>query len=88
MTPARWQYLKQLQPSPGRMVHVSARAQMIDVPVDPKNPTGETMRVPWVQKPGVTFCENRSARKVANREYLARRFHYWFSERPFMGISA
>ena len=72
MDKARWQYLKQLKPHPGRYAHVSARAQMIDVPVNPLEPTGLTKRVPWVQKPGVTFCENRSARKQANRENKAR----------------
>jgi len=63
MTPNRWKYIKALQPSAGRMVHVSAEARMIDVPIDLKDPEGPTKRIPWIQKPGNTFNEGRNKAK-------------------------
>ena len=71
MNKARWQYIKSLSPPPPRYAHVSAVAYMVKKPLDAA--AAVTMPLlPYVQKPGETFCENRSARKQANRENKAR----------------
>ena len=57
MEKSRWEYIKSLKPSVGTTVHISARAGMIK-------------GVPTIESPGHTFCENRNARKAANRENL------------------
>ena len=71
MDKQRWQYIKALSPHPGRYAHVSAQAGMERHPLDTGH--AQTMPlVPRIEKPGHTFCENRSAKKQANRENAAR----------------
>lgn len=62
MNAQRWEYLKALRPSAPRYVHVSAVAGMVPNPIDEKLPL-----IPYVQRPGVTFDENRNKRKGMER---------------------
>ena len=58
MTSGRWAYIKQLDVSPGRYLHISAYARMLPNPVDPVG----LPAIPWIEKPGVTVVRWRKAR--------------------------
>jgi hypothetical protein len=66
LTKNRWEYLKALEPTASRYLHVSAHARMIADPRGPMFPL-----IPWIQRPGMTF---NAGRNKAKREKRARRF--------------
>jgi hypothetical protein len=71
MNSKRWNYLKSLQLPAPRLVWKSAKAWMQRHPLDlGQHPTMPL--VPMIERPGHTFCENRNARKQANRENARR----------------
>lgn len=70
LSPERWAYLKALQPSPGRYIHISAHVRMLDNPAWKNGP-----KTPWIEKPGHTLRMRRMNKRADKIYEHWRRTH-------------
>jgi hypothetical protein len=67
MNADRWNYLKALRPSPGRLVFNARDAAMIPNPALLLDPDAMPKRIPWIEPQGRTYNVGKNAAKRAAR---------------------